>query len=134
MDRIHQPQAQHSPRADAVNDAVTKLRLGYRNTGFRNQSGVIRIGLFGNLVGAEAAAEQRIDVGEHDEYVSIRHAFVVACGGFGCTDPLIEVSTRDLIFDCDHGGITEEHRLAARKEAQAHAEKCRALPRPAATA
>lgn len=121
-------------QADAVNDAVAKLRREYRNKGLReNCSGTVPIGLFGNLVGAEVAAEQRIDVGKHDNYVSIRHTLVVACGGFGCTDPLIEVSTQGLTFHCDHGDITEKNRLAAREQAQAHAEKCRALPRPAVT-
>lgn len=116
---------------ESVNDKVNSLRLEYRNKGRReNRSGTVRIGLFGNLVGAEVAAEQRIDVGKHDHGVSVLHTAVVACSGFGCADPLGEVATRDLIFDCDHGDITEEIRLAAREQAQAHAEKCRALPRP----
>lgn len=122
-----------SSDVESVNDQVKKLRLEYRNKGFReNRSAAVRIGLFGNLVGAEVAAEQRIDVGQHDHGASILHVFVVACTGFGCTDPLTEVSTRDLIFECDQGDITEEGRLAVRKQAQAHAEKCRALPRPTA--
>ena len=113
-----------------VDDMVERLRLEYRRKGLReNASGTLPIGLFGNLVGAEVAAEQRIEVGKNGEYVCIRHALVVACAGFGCTDPLAEVSTRDLIFDCDHGEITAEARLAACKQAQAHAETCRALPR-----
>jgi hypothetical protein len=125
--------------AQAVNDMVAILRREYRSKGLReNVSGTLRFGLFGNLVGAEVAAEQRIEVGtvrniqDTDEYVCVRHVLVVACSGFGCTAPLIEVATRDLVFDCDHGGITEESRLAARKQAQAHAEVCRALPRPTA--
>jgi hypothetical protein len=122
-----------SSAIETVNGTVKKLRLEYRSKGFRvNCSGTVRIGLFGNLVGAEVAAEQRIDVGKHDHGVSILHVFTVACTGFGCADPLGEVSTRDLIFECDHGDITEEGRLAVRKQAQAHAETCRALPRPTA--
>jgi hypothetical protein len=122
-----------------VNDTVTNLRREYRNKGLRqNVSGTVRFGLFGNLVGAEVAAEQRIEVGtvrniqDADEYVCVRITTVVACTGFGCTDPLTEVATRDLVFDCDHGDITEESRAAASKQAQAHAETCRALPRPTA--
>jgi len=122
-----------SSDAATVNDKVNDLRNEYRREGWQeNRSGALRIGLFGNLVGAEVAAEQRIDVGPHDHGVSVLHRFVVVCSGFGCTDPLAEVSMRDLVFDCDHGDFTEEHRLAARKHAQAHAEKCRALPRPTA--
>jgi hypothetical protein len=121
-----------SSAIETVNDTVKKLRLEYRNKGLReNRSGTVRIGLFGNLVGAEVAAEQRIDVGKHDHGVSILHTFAVVCTGFGCTDPLSE-TTRDLIFECDHGDITEEGRLAVRKQAQAHAETCRALPRTTA--
>lgn len=123
-----------SEQPNAVNAEVAKLRLEYRNKGFQgNHSGTVRIGLFGNLVGAEVAAEQHIDIGKHDHGVSILHTLVVACTGFGCTNPLAEVSARGLIFDCDHGDLTEENRLAARKEAQAHAEKCRALPGQAVT-
>lgn len=115
---------------ESVDNAVTKLRLEYRNKGFReNCSTAVRIGLFGNLVGAEVTVEQRINVGQHDHGASILHAFVVTCTGFGCTDPDSAITTRDLIFDCDHGDITEEGRLTARKQAQAHAEVCRALPR-----
>lgn len=126
------PQAQHSP--DAVNDVVNNLRHEYRRGGFQgNPSEAVRIGLFGNLVGAEVTVEQRIDVGQHDHGVSVLHAFVATCTGFGCADPISEAATRDLIFDCDHGDITEEGRRAARRQAQAHAEKCRALPRPAVT-
>lgn len=123
----------------AVNDTVTNLRREYRNKGLReNVSGLVQVGLFGNLVGAQVAAEQRIEVGtvrniqDTDEYVCVRHVFVVTCTGFGCTAPVSEVSKRDLIFDCDHGDITDEHRLDVRKQAQSHAEKCRALPRPTA--
>lgn len=124
-----------SEQTTAVDAEVAKLRLDYRNKGFReNCTGTVRIGLFGNLVGAEVAAEQCIEVGRNGEYVSIRHTFAVACTGFGCTDPLNEVSTQDLIFDCDHGDLTEAGRLTARKQAQAHAETCRALPRPAVKA
>lgn len=122
-----------SPAVETVNGAVNKLRLEYSNKGLReNCSGTVRIGLFGNLVGAEVAAEQRIEVGHTGEYVCVRHTLAVACTGFGCTDPLSEISTRDLIFDCDHGDITDEGRLAACKQAQAHAETCRAMPRPTA--
>lgn len=118
---------------EAVNDMVNNLRHEFRVKGLReNRSGTVRIGLFGNLVGAEVAAEQRIDVGRHDHGVSVLHRIVVACSGFGCTDPLAEIAIRDLVFDCDHGDITEERRLDARKQAQSHAEKCRAMPRPTA--
>lgn len=123
-----------SEQQSAVDVEVAKLRLEYRNKGLReNCTGTVRIGLFGNLVGAEVAVEQRIGIGQHNYGVSILHTFVVTCSGFGCIDPLSEVSTRDLIFDCDHGDLTEEGRLTARKQAQAHAETCRALPRPAVT-
>jgi hypothetical protein len=125
--------------SSTVNDTVANLRREYRDKGLRqNASGMVRFGLFGNLVGAEVAAEHRIEVGtvrnlrDTDEYVCVRITTVVACSGFGCTDPLTEVATRDLVFDCDHGDITDENRLAARKQAQAHAETCRALPRPTA--
>jgi hypothetical protein len=112
-----------------VDDAVGKLRIDYRRAGFQGiHTGAVPFGRFGNLVGSEVTAEQRIDVGNTGEYVSVRHTFVVTCTGFGCTDPVAEVATRNLIFDCDHGDITEEGRLAARKQAQAHAETCRALP------
>jgi hypothetical protein len=121
-----------SSDTETVNETVKKLRREYRNNYRQNRSEVVRIGSFGNLVGAEVAVEQRIDVGKHDHGVSVLHTFVVACTGFGCTDPLGEISTRDLVFDCDHGDSTEEGRLAARKRGQAHAEMCRALPRPTA--
>src|SRR3954467_15802598 len=86
---------------EAVNDMVRKLRLEYRNKGLHGHaSGTVRIGRFGNLVGAEVAVEQRISVGQHDHGVTILHTFVVACTGFGCTTtPGGEISTRDLIFD-----------------------------------
>jgi hypothetical protein len=117
----------------AVNNMVTNLRSEYRSKGLReNVSGTVQFGLFGNLVGAEVAAEQRITVGKNGDYVCVRIVTVVACSGFGCTDPLAEVETRNLIFDCDHGDITDESRPAASKQAQAHAETCRALPRPTA--
>lgn len=116
--------------AETVNEAVGRLRLEYGNKGCRvNVSATTRIGLFGNLAGAEVAVDQRIEVGKIVDGVCIRHAIAVVCTGFGCTEPFVE-TTRDLIFDCDHGAITEEGRLAARKQAQAHAEKCRAMPRP----
>lgn len=121
-----------SSTVETVNAKVNSLRLEYRNKGRReNRAGTVPIGLFGNLAGAEVAVEQRIEVGKNDEYVCVRHTLAVACTGFGCTDPVSE-TTRDLIFDCDHGGITEEARHAAREQAQSHAEKCRALPRPTA--
>jgi hypothetical protein len=125
--------------SSTVNDTVTNLRREYRNKGLReNASGTVQFGLFGNLTGAEVAAEQRVEVGTvrniqgTDQYVCVRVTTVVACTGFGCADPLTEVATRDLVFDCNHGDITEESRLAARKQAQAHAEVCRALPRTTA--
>jgi hypothetical protein len=122
-----------SSAIEVVDATVNSLNLEYRNKGLReNTSGTVQFGLFGNLVGAEVAVEQRIDVGKHDHGVSVLHTFAVTCSGFGCAGPSGEISTRDLIFGCDHGDITEEHRLAARKQAQAHAEKCRALPRPTA--
>ncbi|MFF2184587.1 hypothetical protein [Streptomyces sp. NPDC058155] len=115
---------------EIVNDTVERLRLEYRHRGHQeNVSASAQVGLFGNLSGAEVAVEQRIEVGKNGEYVSVRHAIAVICAGFGCTEPLIE-TTRNLIFDCDHGDITEQGRLAARQQAQAHAEKCRAMPRP----
>lgn len=138
QERNGQPQDQPSPpqhpSIEAVNEAVAKLRLEYRNKSLRkNCTGTVRFGLFGNLVGAEVAAEQCIDIGKHAYGVSVLHTIVVVCSGFGCTDPLSEVLTRDLIFDCDHGDTTDEGRTVARKHAQAHAETCRALPRPAVT-
>lgn len=121
----------------AVNDMVTNLRGKYRQhmfptTGSKAFQGTVQFGRFGNLVGAEVAAEQRITVGKTDEYelVCVRVVTVVACSGFGCVDPLTEVATRNLIFDCDHGDLTSENRADARKQAQAHAETCRAMPRP----
>lgn len=122
-----------SSAIEAVDTAVDKLRSAYRRSGFQgNHADSVRIGLFGNLVGAEVAVEQHINIGRHDYGVSFLHTFVVTCSGFGCTDPRSKVSTRDLIFDCDHGDTTEDGRRAARKQAQAHAEVCRALPRPTA--
>lgn len=134
QERTDQPAGQPSPATEAVNEAVAKLRLEYRNKDLReNCTGTVRFGLFGNLVGAEVAAEQCIDVGKHAYGTSVLHTIVVVCSGFGCTDPLSEVLTRDLIFDCDHGDTTDEGRLIARKQGQAHAETCRARPRPAVT-
>ncbi|MEV4784038.1 hypothetical protein AB0K53_01040 [Streptomyces tuirus] len=120
---------------ETVNDTVNNLRHEYRSKGLREVcSDTIQIGLFGNLVGAEIAVEQRIEVGKNGEYVCVRHTFTVTCTGFGCSEPSGAASERDLIFDCDHGDITEEGRRAARRQAQAHAEKCRAMPRPVAQA
>ncbi|MFI5473178.1 hypothetical protein ACIA6D_23425 [Streptomyces cacaoi] len=117
--------------AKVVDTAVDKLRGAYRRSGFQgNHADTVQIGLFGNLVGAEITAAQRIDIGQHNHGPSVLHTFVITCSGFGCTDPLGEVSIRDLVFDCDHGDTTEDGRRAACKQAQAHAETCRALPRP----
>lgn len=118
---------------NGVNAKVDELKLKHRRKAFQGvHSGSVQFGLFGNLVGAEVSAEQRIEVGKIDKYVFVRHTLLVVCSGFGCADPLTEVSTRDLIFDCDHGDLTEERRHAARKAAQEHAETCRAMPRATA--
>ncbi|GGU52393.1 hypothetical protein [Streptomyces lavendofoliae] len=118
---------------DIVNAEVDKLKREYARKEFQGvHSGSVRFGLFGNLVGAEVSAEQRIAVGKIDGGVCVSHTLVAVCTGFGCTDPLIEVSTRRLIFDCDHGDVTEASRQLAREHAQSHAETCRAMPRPTA--
>lgn len=123
-----------SRAVETVNDTVKRLYREYHSKGSReNAVATARIGLFSNLAGAVVAAEGRIDVGKNaNYYLCVRHTVLVVCAGFGCTEPLSEISTRGLILDCDHGGETEEMRLAARKHAQAHAEKCRALPHPTA--
>ncbi|MGW7001387.1 hypothetical protein ACWGCW_00820 [Streptomyces sp. NPDC054933] len=113
--------------AEQVNALVERLTAQQRRQ-WNEQSehtGTVVIGRFGNLVDAVVSVEQRVAL-----YTSVRLTAVATCSGFGCVEPAHEFKTRGLIFGCDHGALTEEERLEARKWAQAHAETCRAMPKP----
>lgn len=90
---------------------------------YETVTGSVPIGVFGNLMGAAVPVALSVAVD-----TSVRAVAVASCTGFGCTEPVHEVSAGSRFPDCDHAQLTEERRLEACRWAQAHAEQCRALP------
>jgi hypothetical protein len=87
------------------------------------QHGAVRIGEFMNTAGARVSVELCIAAGS-----GVRTAAVATCSGFGCTDPVHQVPTGDWVYEADHDERTREKRHEALEWAQAHAERCRAVP------
>lgn len=89
------------------------------------QHGAVQFGEFMNTAGARVSVELRIVAGP-----GVQTTAVATCSGFGCPGPVHQVPTGNWVYGADHDERTREKRHEALEWAQAHAEKCRAMPNP----